>query len=153
MHANAMLKAVGLIVLSAVGIAGPGCQKAESAAPTASPTAKAAAEQPAKTAAAPTEATKAAKVAKVVFVGQKDCCQCTGDRILASWTALEEVLAKHQGVEVERFDIDVDDARATELEKLGKVMVIPGLYFLSADGKLVKLLQGEVTAAQVEEVL
>lgn len=130
-------------VLVCICLSGLGCQKAESAA---APDAE-------KPAPAATQAVEPAKVAKVVFVGQKDCCQCTGDRILASWTALEAVLAKHEGIAVERFDIDVDEAQATALEKHGKVMVIPGLYFLSADGKLVKLIQGEVTAAQVTEVL
>lgn len=129
--------------LVCICLSGLGCQKAE---PAVAPDA----EKPAPLA---TQAVESAKVAKVVFVGQKDCCQCTGDRILASWTSLEEVLAKHADVAVDRFDIDVDEARATEMEKLGKVMVIPGLYFLSADGKLVKLIQGEVTAAQVAEVL
>jgi len=150
MFANPLGRLGVLFASLALAACGSSCEKAG----TAAPSAPQAAVQPAPT--APNEAAKVAKVAKVakiVFVGQKDCCQCTGDRILASWTALEEVLAKHTDIQVERFDIDVDEARADEMEKQGKVMVIPGLYFLTADGKLVKLLQGEVTAAQVAELL
>jgi hypothetical protein len=88
-------------------------------------------------------------VAKVVFVGQKECCDCTRDRIQKSWAALEQALAGKPGIVVERLDLDGDSSRVAEIETLGKIMVVPGVYLLSADGKLIRLLQGEVSREQV----
>ena len=94
-----------------------------------------------------------AQVSRIVFVGQKDACQCTRDRIDASWAALETVLSRHPTVLVERVQEDVDTARVEECAKLKPIMVVPGIYFLNEKGKLVELLQGEVNAEQVTAVL
>ena len=56
-------------------------------------------------------------------------------------------------MDIERIELDVDEARMEQLEQLAKVMVVPGLYFLRADGSLVELLQGEVEADKVSELL
>ena len=95
----------------------------------------------------------AARVASIIFVGQKDACQCTRDRIDASWDALETALGGQPAVQVERIQEDVDTARADEYAKLKPVVVVPGIYFLDEKGKLVELLQGEVNADQVAAVL
>lgn len=93
------------------------------------------------------------RVASIVFVGQKDACQCTRDRIDASWAALETALGRQPAVPVERIQEDVDTARAEEYAKLKPVIVVPGIYFLDEKGGLVELLQGEVKAEQVSAVL
>lgn len=98
-------------------------------------------------------ASSGAGVARIVFVGQKDACQCTRDRIDASWVVLESVLGREPAVPVERIQEDVDAARAEEYAKLKAVIVVPGIYFLDEKGGLVELLQGEVTAEQVTAVL
>jgi hypothetical protein len=98
-------------------------------------------------------ASPAAGVSRIVFVGQKDACQCARDRIDASWAALEAVLGPKPAVPVERIQEDVDAAKAEEYAKLKALMVVPGIYFLDAKGKLVELLQGEVKAEQVTAVL
>jgi hypothetical protein len=94
-----------------------------------------------------------ARICMVVFVGQKDACQCTRDRIDASWAVLETVLGPKPAVPVERIQEDVDAAKAEEYAKLKAIMVVPGIYFLDEKGKLVELLQGEVNAEQVSAVL
>ena len=98
-------------------------------------------------------ASAGASVARIVFVGQKDACQCARDRIDASWAALETVLERKPAVPVERIQEDVDAAKADEYAKLKTVIVVPGIYFLDEKGKLVELLQGEVNAEQVTAVL
>ncbi|MFC1655139.1 hypothetical protein ACFL2F_04970 [Myxococcota bacterium] len=102
--------------------------------------------------AAKPEKTKA-QVSRIVFVGMKDACQCTRDRIAASWAALEAVLGRDPAIPVERIQEDVDAAKADEYAKLKAIIVVPGIYFLDEKGKLVELLQGEVSPKQVTAVL
>ena len=94
-----------------------------------------------------------ASVGRIVFVGQKEACPCTRNRVDASWAALETALDREPAVPVERIQLDVDAARAEEYKKLKAIMVVPGIYFLDEKGRLVELLQGEVSPEQVTAVL
>ena len=98
-------------------------------------------------------ASSGAGVDRIVFVGQKEACPCTRNRIDASWAALESVLGREPAVPVERIQLDIDAARAEEYAKLKAIMVVPGIYFLNEKGGLVELLQGEVSPEQVTAVL
>ena len=98
-------------------------------------------------------ASSGASVGRIVFVGQKEACQCTRDRIDASWAALETVLGREPAVPVERIQLDVDAAKAEEYAKLEAIIVVPGIYFLDEKGRLAELLQGEVRPEQVTAVL
>jgi len=98
-------------------------------------------------------ASSGGSVGRIIFVGQKDACQCTRDRIDTSWAALEAVLGREPAVPVERIQLDVDAAKAEEYAKLKAIIVVPGIYFLDEKGKLVELLQGEVSPKQVTAVL
>ncbi|HUU03682.1 MAG TPA: hypothetical protein VM425_19760 [Myxococcota bacterium] len=91
-------------------------------------------------------------VARIVFVGQKDACHCTHDRIDASWEALQAVLDKVK-IPVERIQWDVDRAAAERYTKLRSPMVLPGIYFLDDDDKLIELLQGKVTEKQITKII
>ena len=106
-----------------------------------------------KTSQADKPASSGAGVGRIVFVGQKDVCQCTRDRIDASWAALETALGREPAVPVERIQVDVDAAGAEEYAKLKAIIVVPGIYFLDEKGKLAELLQGEVSPKQVTAVL
>lgn len=139
------------LMVCCLAFAGSGCDSPSKAAPSDLAQAKSSAQAPKLNAKQPAESTS--KVAKVVFVGQKDCCKCTRTRVEKSWAALQEALGPKPIIPVERLQIDVDETMVLEFEKLGKFMVIPALYFLSAKGELVKLLQGEVTREQVAELL
>jgi len=54
---------------------------------------------------------------------------------------------------VERIDLDVDEARTNELQALERFFAAPAIYFLDADGGLVRMLQGEVSEEAVREVV
>ncbi len=92
---------------------------------------------------------KKTKVAKVIFVGQKDACHCTKDRIKGSWDALQGALIGTNGIEVQRIEVDVDEAMVDKLDKLGRIMVVPGIYLMDSHGKLVKFFQGQVSQDQI----
>lgn len=95
----------------------------------------------------------AGKVAKVAFVDLKDACECTAKRTEGSWTALEWALAGSPGITVERIHMDEDEAGADKYGKMRDMMVVPGIYFLDQEGKLVEMLQGEVAQEQIAKVL
>jgi len=94
----------------------------------------------------------ASSVASIVFIGQKDACDCTHARVDTSWSALEAALDGHD-IPVERIDLDVDEARTRQLQALERFIAAPAIYFFDADGGLVEMLQGEVSEEHYLEVL
>lgn len=119
-----------------------GCRsESPSTAPTAPAVSQAAA--PGKTE-APTS-----NVAKIVFVGQKDACECTRERVAGSWAALEKALSGRTDIAVEKIDLDVEKAKAAAYQKLGAIMVVPAIYVLDSSGALIEMLQGEIASDQI----
>ena len=104
---------------------------------------------------APTEqpAKAATAVAKIVFVDQEVCCNCTRERIDGTWAELQKALEAGPEVPVERIHGDTQEEQARPYLDMRPLMVAPGLYFLDADGGLVEMFQGELTEAQIAAVL
>ena len=93
-------------------------------------------------------------VSKLTFVGQKEACSCTRERIEKSWAALTSIVAQLQNKpQIERIQLDVDKTRADELGALASVMVAPGLYLFDDNGSLIELLQGELSPEQLRKAL
>lgn len=92
-------------------------------------------------------------VAQVVFLDQEEACDCTKKRIDASWNELQTALGPSNSLQVERVHLDTQKDLAKDYLKAKPVMVPPGIYFMSAKGDLLEMLQGEVTAAQISAVL
>ncbi|MDD5306280.1 MAG: hypothetical protein PHU25_03060 [Deltaproteobacteria bacterium] len=105
--------------------------------------------QPKAAAALPKASAVAPKVERIVFVGQKNACDCTRARIDKMWARLESVLASGPRVPVERIDLDVDEKRYNDLDALRSLVVPPGIYFLDGLGAVVELLQGEVEESRI----
>jgi hypothetical protein len=124
-----------------------GCQTAP--APDATPTASAAGSATPAGSAQPS----AAAVARVVFIGQREACACTRSRIDTTWAALEQVLKQHPQIEVTTIEQDVDPEAAEPYDELKPMMVIPGIYLMDAHGKLIKMVQGELTVEQLQQAL
>ena len=95
----------------------------------------------------------AGAVARIVFVGQREACDCTKNRIATTWKALETALADRKDLPVERLELDVDEVKADQYGQLQPLMTVPGVYLLDGQGKLVKMLQGELTVAQISGAL
>ncbi len=93
------------------------------------------------------------QVSRIVFVGQKDACECTRKRIDTTWEALQSVLATGPAVPVERIQLDVDEKNTERYHAMRALIVAPGIYFLDNDGDLIELLQGEVREDQISEML
>jgi hypothetical protein len=99
-------------------------------------------------------APQAAPVARVVFVGQAEACDCTRARLDQGSTALAEALGDRD-IPVERLEADNPEHREAveRLRALSPLMVAPGIYFLDAQGQLVGMTQGETSAEQLREIL
>lgn len=94
-----------------------------------------------------------AAVARIVFVDQEECCACTRDRTDATWAALQGALGSQPQVPVERIHSDTQAEAAGPYLAMQPMMVVPGLYFLDAEGQLVEMLQGELTAEAIGTLL
>ena len=99
--------------------------------------------------AAPKAAPGAAAVERIVFVDKKKACACTRERIDASWKALTEVYGFPPTIDVERIHMDQDAVKAAPYKAKRPIMVLPAIYFLGMEDKLLEVLQGEVKAEQI----
>lgn len=94
------------------------------------------------------------KIGKIVFLDQKECCNCTRERQARTWDALQAVIEKMEpkpAVETVHRDTQPEDAQM--FLDLEPTMVSPGLYFFGVDGLLVDTLQGELTEAQILKLM
>ena len=97
--------------------------------------------------------TSPTRVARIVFVDQKEACDCTRTRINTSWESLNAVLKDAPKIPVERILLDTEKEKAAPYIEMETLMVSPGIYFLDEKGKLVELLQGEVREDQIAQLL
>lgn len=100
------------------------------------------------TSSAPTSAA----VARIVFIDQQECCSCTRERIDATWAALQGALEDGPDLPVERIHGDTASDQASPFLEMSPMMVAPAVYFLSGDGALIEMLQGELTPEQIGAV-
>jgi len=91
-------------------------------------------------------------VAKIGFLDQVQCCKCTRDRIEKSWAALQVALG-NRSIPVERVHLDSQAALAKPYSQLRSYQVVPAIYFLDDRGKLLEMLQGEVSAEAIGKLL
>ena len=89
----------------------------------------------------------------IVFIDKKYACPCTESRINSSWKTLQQSLKDHNNIRVMRIHFDTDKQLAEQYMALKPLMVLPGIYFLNAQGKVVELLQGEVQLNQIMATL
>ena len=89
----------------------------------------------------------------VVFVGKKDACDCTQKRVSTGWKALQSALGAPPGVKVERIAMDVDKDRVRTLRKERRFMTLPALYVFTPEGKLVAMLEGELSSEAIATAL
>ncbi len=126
-----------LLALFTLVLLSVSCQQPAAAAPEKPPTAK----------------VSKTKIAKIVFIGKQDACDCTRKRVDDSYAELQSALSGHKDITVERIRVDTDRAQVEPYRKLRAIMVLPAIYLLDGAGKLIEMLQGEVKSEQVKKVL
>ena len=103
--------------------------------------------------AAAAEPAAAAKVARIVFVGKQEACDCTRTAIDAAWAALQKVLGAPAKVPVMRLQIDTQEDEVEPYRRQRAMVALPALYFVDQEGSVVALLQGDVSEAQIAGAL
>ncbi len=93
-----------------------------------------------------------ARVASIVFIGKKKACHCTKKQIADGWKALQAGLGKRR-IQVRRIQEDVHTAEAGRYKRKRTYRALPAIYFLTSAGKVIDLLQGIVTTADVRQAL
>jgi hypothetical protein len=93
------------------------------------------------------------KVARIVFVGKQNACDCTRKAIEASRKALQAALGNKSRFPIEELKVDVDGAKVDGYRSKRAFVALPAIYFLDGADGVKELLQGEVTEAQVRAVL
>jgi hypothetical protein len=112
------------------------------------------ASQQATTAPEPVKAAVAeSKIAKIVFVGKQNACDCTRKRVEGSWAALQNALGTPAKLPVERLQVDTNGAQVEPLRQQKAMMALPAIYFVDDKATVLELLQGEVTDAQIAAAL
>ena len=96
----------------------------------------------------------AAAVARVVFIGQKESCDCTRERIDKGIAALTTAIGERT-IPVDHIHADVPEHReqVEMLRTLRPFMVAPGIFFFDAADELVGMTQGETTAEELLLIL
>lgn len=89
----------------------------------------------------------AGPVAKIVVVDKEECCDCTRERTECTMAALNRAI-ESTGIPVERLHFDTQEEEVATYRAKRAFMVIPAVYFLGRDGKVLDLLQGEVKEEQ-----
>lgn len=95
----------------------------------------------------------ATKVARVVFVGKENACDCTRKTVEAGWAALQQALGTPAKAPVERLQIDTQVEEVAPYRKQKPMMALPAIYFVDDRNTVLELLQGEVTEAQIASAL
>jgi hypothetical protein len=131
-----------LLSIVALSFAVAGCERSLAAPNPASATATAA-----------QAATAQPKATKIVFVGKQNACQCTRKSIDAGWAALQKALGTPAKLPVQELAIDTESEKVEPFRKQKPMMALPAIYFVDGKDAVLALLQGEVTEAQIAEVL
>ena len=106
--------------------------------------------QPAQSASA---APKRSAVARLAFLDKAEACECTQKTINKGWTALQAALGSGNPMPVDRIHMDTQADQAAPLLAQRKIVVVPALYLLDANGFVIDMLQGDIEESDVRKAL
>jgi hypothetical protein len=96
--------------------------------------------------------TSSTAIERIVFVDMSDPCDCTRKKIDNAQKALDEASGA-KTIHVDRLHLETDDEKIDVYRDKQPFMVVPALYFVDDAGNVLTLLQGDITAKQVEDVI
>jgi len=98
-------------------------------------------------------APKKSAVARLVFLDKAEACECTQKTINKGWTALQAALGSGNPLPVDRIHVDTQGDQAAPLLAQRKIVAVPALYVLDANGNVLEMLQGELEEAEVRRAM
>ncbi|HEY3359248.1 MAG TPA: cytochrome c biogenesis protein CcdA [Polyangia bacterium] len=108
---------------------------------------------PAATAAPATAPAAKPRVARIVFVGKQNACDCTRKAIDAGVQALAAALGPGNRIPVERLQLDTQEDKVAPYRTRRAFVALPAVYLIDETDSLVEMFQGEVTKEQLEPLL
>ncbi len=94
------------------------------------------------------------ELVSVILLTTSDSCACTMTRCQEGEAALDAALAKvAEDLTLEKVDQAEQRDRLKELVKKYPASILPVVYFLDKDGKLLDQLEGDFTETQVGEIV
>lgn len=93
------------------------------------------------------------KLTKIVFVGKENACTCTLEQISASWNALQIAIGTPPILPIEKLQIDTEPDKVKPYQDQRAIMVLPAIYFVNEQNKVIDMIQGEVTEKQIVGLL
>jgi hypothetical protein len=130
-----------LFVALAVSVAAAGCSRSS------------AATTPAASASPDAAARKVCTIAKIVFVGEEHGCPCRKARLDAGWAALQEAMGTPSKLPVETLHIDTEAPKVQQYTQQKPILTMPGIYLVDASNKVIDMLQGDITRAQIDATI
>jgi hypothetical protein len=127
-----------LFVALTVSIAAAGCSRSS------------AATAPAASAAPDAAPRKVGTITKIVFVGEEHGCPCRQGRIDAGWAALQEAMGTPAKLPVEKIFVDTQGPKVQVYTQQKPILTMPGIYLVDAANKVIDMLQGDITRAQID---
>jgi len=98
-------------------------------------------------------APKKSPVARLAFLDKAEACECTQKNIDKGWTALQAALGSGNSMPVDRIHVDSQADQAAPLLAQRKVIAVPALYLLDANGFVIDMLQGDIQESDVRKAL
>ena len=95
----------------------------------------------------------AGAVARIVFLDQEKCCPCSQKRIDDGWSRLQAAMDYKPTVPIERVHVDTEMEKSKPYTAMKQAIIAPAIYFLDRDGKLLDMVQGEVTEEALRQQL
>jgi len=92
-------------------------------------------------------------IARLAFVDKADACECTRKNIDKGWGALQTVLGAGNPMPVDRIHMDTQADQAAPLLAQRKIVAVPAVYLLDANGFVIDVLQGDLQETDLRKAL
>jgi hypothetical protein len=92
-------------------------------------------------------------VSRMVFIGLEKACGCVLNRINDCWSNLQAATQKKYAVSIERVNMDTHRAEAMAYRAKKPFTALPAIYLFDKSGKLLDLLQGELSVDEFTNAL
>ncbi len=92
-------------------------------------------------------------IARLAFIDKADACDCTRNSIGKGWSSLQTVLGTSNPMPVDRIHTNTQTDPAAPLLNQRKIVAVPAVYLLDANGFVIDVLQGDLQETDLRKAL